>query len=117
MVPQISCPSSATSAKPKRIPKVPTTFSLATSPVMAATAACQLPQPRGAKIQEIPLPITARSPSDRSSTIPKLPSTNPKLDVNQMKMVESRITVPAFLIKDQPRSHMLRSTLTAVGIW
>ncbi len=33
-----------------------------------------------------------------------------------MKMVESRITVPAFLIKDHPRSHILRRTLPTVGI-
>ena len=32
-------------------------------------------------------------------------------------MVESRITVPAFLIKDQPRSHIERSTLPTVGQW
>ncbi len=37
-VPQISAPSSATSAKPNKIPKVPTTFSFATNPVIAATA-------------------------------------------------------------------------------
>ncbi len=49
--------------------------------------------------------------------MPNLPSTIPKLDVNQIKMVDRRITVPAFLIKDQPRSHMLLSTFPTVGIW
>ena len=32
-------------------------------------------------------------------------------------MVDNRIIVPAFLIKDQPRSHILLSTLVTVGIW
>ena len=40
-LPQISVPSSATSANPNRIPKVPTTFSLAISPVIAATVILQ----------------------------------------------------------------------------
>ena len=31
-------------------------------------------------------------------------------------MVDSRMMVPAFLMKDQPRSHMLRSTVPTVGI-
>ena len=33
------------------------------------------------------------------------------------KIVERRMIVPAFLIKLQPRSHMLRSTVPTVGIW
>jgi hypothetical protein len=60
--------------------------------------------------------MDARIPPDKSSTIPKCPSTKPKLDVNHTKMVDKRITVPAFLIKDQPRSHILLSTLETVGI-
>ena len=43
-----------------RMPMVPTMFSLATRPVMEATAACQLPQPKGMKIQATRLPIRAR---------------------------------------------------------
>ena len=39
---------------------VPTMFSLATRPVMEATAACQLPQPRGIKSQAMALPMTAK---------------------------------------------------------
>ena len=116
-VPQISSPSSDTSAKPYRIPKVPTTFSFATRPVIAATAAFQSPHPRGAKIQAKDLPIAERIPSLKSSTMPKWPSTKPKLEANHTTMVESRITVPAFLMKDQPLSHMLRSTLLTVGQW
>ena len=34
-----------------------------------------------------------------------------------MNIVESRIIVPAFLINDQPRSHMLLSTEPTVGRW
>ena len=50
-----------------------------------------------------------------SSSIRKVPSTQPKYVVNHTKMVESRMMVPAFLMKLQPRSHMLRSTLPRVG--
>ena len=32
-------------------------------------------------------------------------------------MVESRMIVPAFLMNDQPRSHIERSTLPIVGRW
>ena len=32
-------------------------------------------------------------------------------------MVDRRMIVPAFLMKDQPRSHMLRRTLPRVGQW
>ena len=49
--------------------------------------------------------------------MPKEPSTQPKKEVNQTKMVDRVMMVPAFLIKDQPRSHMERSTLPTVGIW
>ena len=59
-LPQISEPSSATSAKPYRIPKVPTTFSFATRPVMAATVDFQSPQPRGIKIHATAFPTAAR---------------------------------------------------------
>ena len=48
------------SAKPKRIPNVDTTFSLAINPVIVATDASQLTHPRGMKIQEIRLPMKAR---------------------------------------------------------
>ena len=32
-------------------------------------------------------------------------------------MVDSKMMVPAFLMNDQPRSHMLRRTFITVGIW
>ena len=118
-VPQISAPSSATSANPKSTPKVATTFSFAISPVTAATAIFQLPQPSGAKIGAITPPIAAKIllSNCSASNIVKLPSTQPNPCKNQSTMVESKMMVPAFLMKDQPRSHMLRSTFPTVGIW
>ena len=116
--PQISSPSSATSANPKRIPKVPTTFSFAISPVMAATVIFQSPHPRGtnkgARIPPREAKILLSSIS--SSSIPKEPSVQPKLMRNHSTMVDNRMMVPAFLMKDQPLSHILRSTLPTVGI-
>ena len=44
---------------PYSIPRVPTMFSLAIRPVIEATTACQLPQPRGLKIQAIAPPMEA----------------------------------------------------------
>ena len=41
----------------------------------------------------------------------------PKRERNQMTIVESRMIVPAFLMNDQPRSHMDRRTLPRVGQW
>ena len=92
-------------------------FSLAISPVIEATVACQVPQPSGAKIQAMAPPMPARIEwlISSSASIRKLPSTTPKKLRNQTRIVESRIMVPAFLIKDQPRSHMDRSTLPTVG--
>ena len=100
IVPQISAPSSATSAKPKRIPNVDTTFSLAINPVIVATAISQLTHPRGMKIQEIRLPMNARIELFKSSTIMKEPSSTPKACKNHNTIAESKIIVPAFLIKE-----------------
>ena len=68
------------SPPPYRMPRVPTMFSLATRPVMEATVACQLPQPRGMKIQAMALPILARMELLiwSSVSIWKVPSTQPK---------------------------------------
>ena len=49
--------------------------------------------------------------------MPKRPLTEPRELSAQMMMEESRMTVPARLMKDQPRSHMLRSTLLMLGAW
>ena len=47
----------------------------------------------------------------------KEPSTKPKKLRNQMTMVDSKMMVPAFLMKDQPRSHMEWNRVPTVGIW
>ena len=93
-------------------------FSLATSPVIEATAACQLPHPSGVNIQQIALPILAKILISISSSANILnpSSVNPKYVVNHTTIVERRIIVPAFLMNDQPRSHMLLSTEPTVGI-
>ena len=59
---------------------VPTMFSFAMRPVTEATVACQVPQPSGAKIQAIALPIVARieEPISSSVSMRKVPSTKPK---------------------------------------
>jgi len=104
---------------PYRTPIVPTMFSLATRPVTDATAACQLPQPSGMNSHATALPSFARMLRliSSSSSIPNAPSAQPKRLRNQITMVESRIIVPAFLMKLQPRSHMLRRTFESVGQW
>ena len=121
--PQISVPSSATSAKPNNIPNVATTFSFAIRPVIAATAIFHpspaLVHPSGVKIGAITLPIDAKilSLSCSASNIPNFPSTQPKLIRNQRMIVERRIIVPAFLMNDHPLSHMLLRTFPNVGQW
>ena len=47
--------------------------------------------------------------------MPKRPLTPPRLLRAQMTMLLRRITVPARLMKLQPRSHMLRSTFPMLG--
>ena len=115
--PQISAPSSATSAKPNNIPRAPTTFSLAIRPVAAATAIFQSPHPSGAKrgARTPPMPARILQFSCSASNMPKEPSVHPKRMRNQRTIVDNRIIVPAFLMKDHPRSHMLRRTLPTVG--
>ena len=53
--------------------------------------------------------------SSSSSSIRNTPSATPKRLRNQTRIVDSRMIVPAFLMKLQPRSHMDRSTLPTVG--
>ena len=102
-----------------RTPNTPTTSSFATRPMMVAMVAVASPKPSGAKIQQIALPITPRMllSSSISASNPNEPSTVPKQEPAQMMIEEIRIIVPAFLMKDQPRSHMERSTLPTVGQW
>ena len=101
------------------MPIVPTMFSFATSPVKEATVACQVPKPRGAKIHASAEPTFARIERLSSSfpSIRKPSAVQPKKEVNQTTIVESRITVPAFFTKDQPRSQVERRTVFTVGRW
>ena len=52
-----------------------------------------------------------------SSTIPNPPLAKPKFWANQINIVESKIIVPAFLINDHPRSHILLRIFETVGMW
>ena len=105
-------------------------YLVADRPDTAATAIFQplpaLVQPSGAKIHAIAEPTFARThsawavsraaPSNPSkSSIPKVPLLHPKFIKNHKTIVDNRIIVPAFLMKDHPRSHMLRSTFPTVG--
>ena len=49
--------------------------------------------------------------------MPNLPLTEPKLVRNQITMEETTMTVPARLIKLQPRSQVPRRTLPQAGAW
>ena len=92
-----------------------TRFSLATSPPTTPTVACQVPKPSGMKMNATALPTAASRESLLSSTMPKPFSVTPKACRNQMRMELRRMTVPARLMKLQPRSHVARSTLLAAG--
>ena len=94
-----------------------TTFSLAMRPVTVATVDCQLPKPRGAKTTHTAPPMAASRELLLSSTMPKPLSVKPKPWRNHKMMEEATITVPARLMKDQPRSQVARSTLPAAGVW
>lgn len=83
-----------------------------------AIAAFILPKPRGAKIQLIAPPIIPRTlfSSGISESNMNLPFDTPNTEPAQTIIEASKITVPAFLIKDQPRSHIERSKFLTVGI-
>ena len=61
-------------------------------------------------------PMAASTELFMSSTMPKAPFSQPKPWRNHRTMVEARMTVPARLMKDQPRSQVARSTLPAEGM-
>ncbi len=102
-----------------RTPNTPTTSSFATSPITVATVAWALSKPSGANIHLIPFPSIPSTlfSSSISTSNPNLPPTAPNLDPAQITIVARRMMVPAFLIKEAPRSHILRNTLETVGIW
>ena len=112
-------PARAPRPSKSRTPNTPTTSSLATSPIIVAIVAVASPNPRGAKIQQIALPIIPRILLLSSISVlnPNEPSTIPKEEPAQMIIDARRIIVPALLMKDQPRSHIERRIEPTVGRW
>ena len=94
-------------------------FALTAGGAMAAYAALEKPDGRTLALVGgvMALPMAAKMELLLSSTMVNWPSTKPKPWRNHSTMVEARITVPARLMKDQPRSQVARSTLTAAGTW
>ena len=86
---------------------------------MVAIAALILPNPSGAKIQQIAPPMIPKIllSSSISGSNTNAPSTNPKTEPAHIRIDERRIIVPAFLINELARSHMERNTFPAVGQW
>ena len=98
-------PSSSSSSIPAKVPKVATTTSLAANPAMIATAACQVPNPKGANIGAITLPIIPNTLSADPYSTP-----NGKI-LNAHKTIEqARMIVPAFLKNPFTFSQVCHST-------
>ena len=108
--------SAPTSPKPATTPKVETTTSFATKPVIVATVAAQWPKPRGAKIGAITFPTASRIEwlSSENSTNSKLVEIFCK---NQITTVVSKIIVPALITKAFTLSQTVRATFHGVGKW
>ena len=85
--------------------------------MIVAIVALILPKPRGAKIQQIALPIIPSTllSSSISTSNRNLPSTTPKQEPAQITIEESRIIVPALRINELPLSHIERMILPKVG--
>ena len=100
-----------------RTPNTPTTSSLATSPIIVAMVALMLPKPSGWNSQQIAPPMAPRMLSSSSISVSKTnePSMTPNTEPAQITMEASRMIVPAFLMNELARSHMLRSRLPTVG--
>ena len=77
-----------------------------------------LPKPNGAKIQQIALPsIPSTLFSNSISKLkPKEPSIMPNIEPAHMIIDDNNMMVPAFLIKEEARSHIERKRLDTVGI-
>ena len=107
-------PSAVSISIPAMVPRVPTRSSLAMSPVIVATESSQLPNPMGAKIPQMALPMDARMESSMISA-----SCNPQVyeDRNQMSTVANRTIVNAFFTNPHPLWSVAIPTLTAEGAW
>ena len=99
------------SLAPYNTPNVETIFSFAIHPVTTATDAFQLPNPSGANIHCILLPIVANILSSISHIPPRL-----KFDKNQINIVDPRIIVPALIANPLTFSKACINTLLKVGI-
>ena len=94
---KVSCtklviPSSSSSSIPANVPNVATTTSLAANPAMIATAACQVPNPNGAKIGAMNEPIIPNRLSADPYSTP-----NGKVLKAHKTIEQARMIVPAFL--------------------
>ena len=85
--------------------------------MIVATAALISPKPSGLNIQQIAPPMIPSMllSSSISGSKASEPLTTPNTDPAQMMIEDSRMMVPAFLMNDQPRSHIERSTFPTVG--
>ena len=92
-----------------------TTISLAIRPERRATAACQVPKPRGTKTGERKVPMEPRMEEEASDTMPKAPPSKPKVWRNQSSTLMARIRVPAFTRKPFTFSHTWRAMFFRVG--
>ena len=100
-----------------RTPIVETIPSFAENPEIAAATHCHLPHPRGVKIHARALPRIAIKQFSVSSTIPKEPFSNPKVErIHMITQARNRI-VPAFLMKPHRRSQVCIRTVLADGMW
>ena len=86
-------------------PIVETIASFAVNPEIEAATGCHSPNPSGAKSGAITPPIIAIRLSALSSTIPKLPSTNPNPPRNHITTQARNRIVPALMMKPFSLSH------------
>ena len=82
--------------------------------MMVAMVARISSKPSGAKIHLMAFENMPRMES--SSSMSGLNPPFPKTEPTQTTMDAMRMTVPAFLMKDEQRSHMLRRMAPTVGI-
>ena len=96
---------------------VETIPSFALKPEIAAATGCHSPQPRGAKRGAIAPPMIAIRLSAESSTMPKEPSANPKVESSHITTQARNRIVPALMIKPFSLSQTCIRTVLADGIW
>ena len=80
-----------------------------------ATAACQVPKPKGANRGARRPPTKPRMEDSSLDTMPKVPPSKPKDWRNQSSTLMARIRVPAFTRKPFTFSHTWRAIFLRVG--